>query len=137
MSESLKVVWNDALLTGHRATDVQHKYLIDIINELAEAIESGKAAQSVKQIINLLRYYTEWHFGREEICMDQWQCPVAAQNKCAHGYFMKTFDDFAKEYANNGGSDDIARRMYKELTDWLVKHIQAIDTNLARCDPGA
>ena len=128
---SLKLQWTPALSTGDRGTDVQHKYLIDIINELAEAIETGKTAQSLKTILNLLKYYTEWHFGREEMCMDRRNCPMAGPNKEAHVCFLQTFQNFAIEYNQSGGSDDIARRMYKVLTDWLVNHIQRVDATMA------
>ncbi|MDX1984399.1 MAG: hemerythrin family protein [Bryobacteraceae bacterium] len=133
MSDSLKLVWTEALATGDRATDVQHKYLIDIINDLAEAIETGTAAQSIRKILNLLKHYTEWHFEREEMCMERRQCPVAAANKHAHQGFIQTFNSYASEYERSGGSEDIALRMYKTLTDWLVMHIQKVDTNLAHC----
>ncbi|MFN7936935.1 MAG: hemerythrin family protein [Bryobacteraceae bacterium] len=132
-TSSLKLTWSSALESGDRATDVQHKYLIEIINELAEAIETGKAGQSIRKILNLLKQYTDWHFCREELCMERRQCPAAAANKEAHKHFMRTFDAFAEEYKVSGGSEDIAMRMYKTLTDWLVMHIQKIDTNLASC----
>jgi hemerythrin len=78
-----------------------------------------------------MKYYTEWHFGREEACMDRRNCPMAGSNKAAHVCFLQTFQDFATEYKNSGGSEDIARRMYAALTDWLVNHIQRVDTSLA------
>lgn len=133
MSSSLKVQWTEALSTGNKATDVQHKYLVDIINELAEAIEGGRAAQSVKKILNLLQYYTEWHFQREEMCMDRFRCPAAAANKEAHGKFIETFLTFRDEFYASGGSEDIARRMYGALVAWLVAHIQKVDAQLAPC----
>ena len=133
MAQSLKIEWDDSLSTGVRAIDVQHKYLIDIINELAEAIEEGHGARSVRKILNLLRHYAEWHFGREEQCMERHQCPAAAKNKKAHAYFMETFDGFQQEYRASGGSDEIARRMYAELTDWLVSHIKKVDGTMDGC----
>lgn len=133
MSESLKIAWNDSLATGVRLIDVQHKYLIDIINELAEAIETGQTGSSVRKILNLLKYYTEWHFGREELCMEKYHCPAAAANKAAHGVFMETFEGFQNDYRASGDSEDIARRMYDELTLWLVNHIQKIDTQAGPC----
>ncbi len=133
MGASLKIAWDDSLCSGHRAIDVQHKYLLDIINELAEAIENGKAAMSVKTILNLLKYYTEWHFEREELCMDRHQCPAGEANKKAHGHFLETFVAFENEYRQSGGSDDIALRMYRELTAWLVNHIKGIDGQMADC----
>jgi len=133
MSNSLKVQWSDALSTGNRATDVQHKYLIEIINELAEAIETGRASQSVNKILNLLQYYTEWHFQREEMCMDRFRCPAHAANKEAHSQFITTFLQFRDEFHASGGSEDIALRMYHTLVAWLVNHIQKVDAQLAPC----
>lgn len=131
MSQSMKVQWSDALKTGNRAIDNQHKYLIDIINDLAGAIESGQAAQSLKKIVNLLQYYTEWHFCNEEGCMERLKCPYAARNKDAHAQFIQTFLAFRAELDGGGDSNEIATRMYKTLTAWLVQHIQGIDAQLA------
>jgi hemerythrin len=130
MSSSMKVAWSDALCTGNRAIDNQHKYLIDIVNDLADAIESGKTASSMKKIVNLLQYYTEWHFCKEEDCMNRLKCPVAARNKDAHAQFIETFLAFRSELEAGGDSAEIATRMYKTLTAWLVQHIQGIDSNL-------
>jgi len=126
----MKVAWSDALCTGNRAIDNQHKYLIDIINDLADAIESGQTAQSMKKIVNLLQYYTEWHFCKEEDCMERLKCPVAARNKQAHAQFIEAFLGFRSELEAGGDSSEIATRMYKTLTSWLVQHIQGIDANL-------
>lgn len=126
----MKVAWSDALCTGNRAIDNQHKYLIDIINDLADAIETGKTAQSLKKIVNLLQYYTEWHFCKEEDCMNRLKCPVAARNKDAHAQFIEAFLGFRGELDAGGDSLEIATRMYKTLTAWLVQHIQGIDSNL-------
>ena len=130
MSESLKVQWSDALNTGNRAIDNQHKYLVDIINDLAGAIETGQTAQSLKKIVNLLQYYTEWHFCKEEGCMDKLKCPAAARNKQAHAQFIETFLGFRRELESGGDSNEIATRMYKTLVAWLVQHIQGIDSQL-------
>lgn len=131
MSQSLKVQWTDALCTGNKAIDNQHKYLIDIINDLAHVIETGQAAQSMKKIVNLLQYYTEWHFCKEEDCMNRLKCPAAGRNKEAHAQFIATFLAFRAELEGGGDSNEIATRMYKTLVAWLVQHIQGIDANLA------
>ncbi len=133
MSTSLKVQWSDALSTGNKATDIQHKYLIEIINELADAIETGKAARNVSKILNLLQYYTEWHFQREEMCMERFRCPAFAANKEAHSRFIDTFLEFREEFHSSGGSEGIALRMYQTLVGWLVAHIQKVDAQLTPC----
>lgn len=133
MAQALKISWDESLATGVRAIDVQHKFLVDVINELAEAIEGGQAASTVRKILNLLKYYAEWHFGREELCMERYRCPVAEVNKLAHARFMETFGGFQEEYRSAGGSEEIALRMYTELTSWLVHHIQGVDRQVGTC----
>ena len=133
MAESLKLSWDVSLESGDRAIDVQHKYLIDIINELAEAIETGEGAKAVGKILNLMQYYAEWHFEREELCMERHSCPAADTNKKAHGYFLEKFLEFKGEYRQSGGSEEIALGMYKVLTEWLVKHIKGVDAQMKTC----
>ncbi len=65
--------------------------------------------------------------------MDRLRCPAAEINKKAHGYFIRTFEQFQEEYKVSGGSEDIALRMYQELTEWLVKHIKKVDGQLSTC----
>lgn len=137
MNGSLKIMWSDSLATGNKAIDIQHKYLVDIINDLAELIESGRSAQKIRNILNLLQHYTEWHFQREELCMERNQCPAASINKSAHAEFIRTFLAFKKEYAENGGQEDFALRMYQELTSWLVHHIQRVDGQITPCTQAA
>ena len=127
----MKVAWVDALTTGNKAIDNQHKYLIDIINDLAEGIETGQTAQTLRKIVNLLQYYTEWHFCKEEDCMNRLNCPAAAKNQEAHGQFIETFLAFRRELEAGGDSTSIATRMYKTLVAWLVQHIQGVDAQLA------
>ena len=127
--ESLRVEWSDAIATGHLATDNQHKLLIDIINELADAIETGQTQAKMSKILNLLQYYTEWHFQREELCMERNKCPMAEKNKAAHCMFIEKVKQFRADYKHNP-TVEFAQKLYHELVDWLVHHIQGIDTSL-------
>ena len=126
---TLKVEWSEAIATGHLATDNQHKLLIDIINDLADAIETGKTQAKMNQILNLLHHYTEWHFEREERCMERTHCPMGEKNKAAHCLFIEKVKKFRADYKANP-TEDLARKLYQELVDWLVHHIQGIDTSL-------
>jgi len=139
MSEIVKVTWVEELATGNRAIDVQHKYLIDIINDLADVITQKQPKPKMGKIIQLLQYYTEWHFCREEDCMERINCPTACQNKEAHEKFLSVVGDFKKEFGETNDQDAITElgvRMYKVLTGWLVSHIQAIDSKLADVSVG-
>ena len=139
MSEIVKVKWMEELATGNRAIDVQHKYLIDIINDLADIINQRQPKAKMGKIIQLLQYYTEWHFCREEDCMERTNCPTACQNKDAHAKFLGVVVDFKNEFSTTDDPDAIVElgvKMYKVLVSWLVSHIQAIDVALADVSVG-
>ncbi|MFZ4620157.1 MAG: bacteriohemerythrin [Bacteroidota bacterium] len=126
---SLKIQWTDDLSTGHLPTDNQHRMLIDIINELADAIEKDETPIKMNEILQLLYHYTEWHFEREEECMARTKCPLGEKNKKAHCIFIDKLKAFQNEYREDP-SKDFAERVYKELINWLLDHIRGIDTGL-------
>jgi hemerythrin len=132
MAESLELTWDSSLATGERSIDAQHKAFIEIVNELARAIESKRGALAVDRILTLMRRYAAWHFEREECCMERLRCPFAEANKKAHCYFVATFEKFQQEYRASGGSQDLALRLYQELTDWLLHHIRRVDGEIRR-----
>ncbi|MCF6313629.1 MAG: hemerythrin family protein [Verrucomicrobiales bacterium] len=129
MSEYAILGWTDSLKTGNRAIDNQHKYLIDLINELASCLEAGKAAQELKKIVNLLYHFTEWHFCLEEKCMESKNCPLAAENKDAHGQFIKAVTTYQEKIRASSQEEFqvIGTEMHKVLISWFVNHIQKID----------
>lgn len=128
-----KFAWNESFLTGIKSIDVQHKELIIAVNDLADAIEQGKGPLAVKKLLIFLQYYAEWHFKHEEDCAEKHRCPAADANKQAHQRFAEIFTELSQEYRQNGESEEIARKMYDTLTDWLANHILKIDSQIGKC----
>jgi len=128
-------VWDDSFSTGEPSVDLQHRYLIKTINELAEALEKGKGKEAINEILVVTQFYAEWHFQREEDCMERYKCPMAAANKQAHGVFIEKFKTFRENFEKDGATDELAGRMYSELSDWLVNHILKVDKALSAVVP--
>jgi hemerythrin len=130
-----KIVWDDSFSTGEPSVDLQHRYLIKTINELAEALDAGKGRDVVSEILVVTQFYAEWHFQREEDCMERYKCPMADANKNAHAVFIEKFKKFRQDFEKGGATDALATRIYTELGDWLVNHILKIDKSLAAVVP--
>lgn len=128
-----KFEWNDSLSTGVRMIDVQHKELIVAVNDLGEAIDQGHGATTIKKLLVFLKYYAEWHFEHEEKCAHQHQCPIAAVNQQAHAVFIERFGQLSEQLRQTDVSEEFARQVYDELTQWLVSHILKIDTQIGAC----
>jgi hemerythrin len=65
--------------------------------------------------------------------MDEYRCPVAAENKDAHAKFREQFGSFYQEWQSGNLSPTLAEETYKELENWLLYHIARTDTRLRSC----
>lgn len=63
--------WDDMLYSvGIASIDAQHKKLVALVNNLFEAMKSGKGATVVGSILDELIQYTASHFKYAEECME-------------------------------------------------------------------
>lgn len=128
-----KFEWSSALETGVPMIDTHHKELIAAINDLADAIDNNRGGTAIKKLLTFMKFYAEWHFDHEESCAAKHACPMAEVNQQAHAKFIQIFSDLQVQYRDSGASDDVARKAYDILSEWLVSHIMKIDTEIGRC----
>ena len=122
-----KYPWDDSYATGEPAIDLQHKQFFVVLFEFAEKLEQGKGAKELSKLLIFLKYYGEWHFGREEKSVACFNCPMACENIDAHKNYMVTIDSLLEQIRCSGTSEELANSSYGLLTDWLVNHIMKID----------
>ncbi|MFN8401733.1 MAG: hemerythrin family protein [Anaerolineales bacterium] len=125
--------WDDALSTGNETIDEQHKYLIETMNNLGDAVIQGHGIDAIARILGRLRFYAGWHFGREEECFETYHCPAAEKNKKAHAVFVEKFDKYQDKFRESGGSIELALKVHEEIADWIVNHIMIVDGELYPC----
>lgn len=118
------------MTTGVAEIDAQHKYLVDFINDLGYSIRKKYSPQDILKVLQVLKFYAEQHFGKEETCMEHYHCPAAGKNQKAHKVFAEKLREYQNEYETSGGSNDLAVRIHADLVDWTVNHIMTIDTQL-------
>ncbi len=122
--------WNDEMTTGVSEIDVQHKYLVNFINELGYSINKSHDPEDVVKVLKVMKFYAEWHFGKEEECMQRYHCAIANKNKKAHTVFVEKLLEHQKEYEKSGGSSELAHRIHEDLANWIINHIMTLDTQL-------
>ena len=100
---------------------------------MLEAVEQGKGREETGKILDFLTFYAEWHFEREERYMDEYNCPVAEENKKAHKYFLIKFGQLYERYQESDTDVGIIHDTVWELAKWFLNHILIIDTKLHSC----
>jgi len=117
--------WKDSFSVGIDSIDEDHRGLINIINELFDAISHGMAKERIFSDLAKLIDYTKTHFKREETFFEKTNYPLLEEHKQQHDAFIKKINDLQNDFEK--GNQTISVELLKFLTDWLVNHILSSD----------
>jgi hemerythrin len=120
--------WSDQLSLGIPEIDGQHRGLLEVINELWDAIVAKADVQRVTHILNELEQYTHAHFTAEEALMRVEDYPSFREHREEHRKFV---NQVALAKTKLAGGEFLGLDLLRYLTDWLVKHIQGGDKDYA------
>ena len=119
--------WTNDLDTGIKVIDNQHRRIVDYINELHSANESGDPAV-INHVLGELVDYTLSHFSFEEELQERANYPFFKAHKRVHEIFTKRVAEFQKRAADG---ENVAPELLSMLKIWLVNHIKGDDADYA------
>jgi hemerythrin len=119
------ITWSPRLDTGIAIIDSQHKRLVDIINQLNDALETGRSKEIMGAIFDELIAYTETHFGIEEKLMESHNYEDLEEHRRAHRAFTEQIR--MDRYNFGVGAWSYEEKLKDYLRGWLVNHIAASD----------
>ena len=122
-------VWDDKLKTGIAEIDEDHKVLIDLINDLYEAMQDGTGGALLLPIFSALKHYTENHFSKEELYMIECNAPAQEEHLTEHKLMITKLADL--ESRHRKGEAAISLQTLTFLRDWLKNHICVVDQAMA------
>ncbi len=115
--------WTPDLETGIKVIDDQHKRIIEYINELDHANQTGSKQETSHALEGLLDY-TVTHFEFEEELQAKAGYPFLKAHQRVHEIFMKRVATF-RDRANKG--EDVTAELLSMLKIWLSSHIKGDD----------
>lgn len=121
------VEWSDDLSVGIEEIDDQHKVLVDLINEMHDAIHKRHGSDVVKEVLNRLADYTKIHFAVEESLMRILGYPDYEAHKAQHEKLIDAMHDL--QHKVETGKTSIGFELMHFLKVWLTKHIMESDMN--------
>ncbi|MDK9695928.1 MAG: bacteriohemerythrin [Siculibacillus sp.] len=123
--------WNPSFEIGIPSIDVQHRRLVDLINDLATAITDGGELPQVETLINELSDYAVRHFADEELILER--TTLSEAEKTRHRESHRGFVEKVREIAARDDlmSADVSERVLEFLITWLVSHILGSDRKIA------
>lgn len=126
------MMWKDSLKIGVALIDSEHKELCDRIDKLFDACGKGKGKEEIVQTVEFLESYTNKHFSDEEVLQRKSSYPKVKEHKAMHEYFKGKISDLKKDIQQNGASVATISKTNYFLMDWLLNHIQKVDSELSQ-----
>jgi len=119
------IQWDESLSVKVKEIDAQHQKLINLLNELFDAMRVGKGNQILGGILHSLVTYTQTHFKNEEMYFDKFQYPDAVAHKAEHKKLVEKTMKFKTDF--EAGKVGISIPLMDFLSNWLKDHIKGTD----------
>jgi hemerythrin-like metal-binding protein len=124
------MAWGPVLQLGFGDIDAQHERLVELVNQLDDAMRAGHGRDVVGRVLNDLVEYTVFHFAFEEKLMDQYGISSTQAHKAEHKQLMADVGAFKTTF--EAGSAPLTTELMAFLRDWLSNHILRTDKALAK-----
>jgi hemerythrin len=119
--------WSPTFSVKVKKFDDQHKKLVDLVNQLHDAMKAGQGNVALGAILQQLINYTATHFKDEEQVMQANGYPDLAKHKTIHADLVKQVLDLQKKFQTGEAGGVLTMKVLSFLKDWLVTHIQGED----------
>lgn len=136
MGKHKHIDWEERYATGVEIVDLQHRDLIDIINDLYGRIGEGRGDEALREIFGALQRYAETHFDTEERLLRRH--PVAgchpAEHLDEHETYRRRIMDLRTRYAE--GERLVPIQVFSFVENWWLAHIEGSDRVFERLAEG-
>jgi hemerythrin len=119
------ITWTELYSVGVERFDQQHQKLFAIVNELHDAMSSGRGQMELKNILDQLIDYTQTHFAAEEKLMREYHYPDLEKHCQRLKELTQQVLDFKTKY--DSGKIGLSIQLTQFLKDWLANHILGED----------
>ena len=120
--------WDERYTTGYGVMDDGHKNLMDLINQLADGMETNKPKEFCSNTLAQFIEQAGTHFAHEEQLMDRLQYPGAMEHKAVHASMLGDVLSFKASYDASDKAEFIT--LLVVLDSWLKRDIETADKAL-------
>ena len=119
------ITWGPKLEIGIGIIDSQHRRLVNLINQLDEAMEEGRSNEVVGKTLKGLVDYTHTHFDTEQELLKEHDYEDYALHCREHRIFTDQIEIYQDRL--DAGSLRISSDVMEYMRGWLLTHIGSSD----------
>ena len=119
------IEWNQSYSVKVPTLDEQHAGLIQILNELHQAMLEGKGTQAMAVILCRLGVYARQHLQTEEQMLEKYGYPKYAEHKAQHDAYVAKIHTYEDKLC--AGEAAFSVELLNFLKQWWTSHIMTTD----------
>jgi methyl-accepting chemotaxis protein len=120
--------WSDRLSVGEASIDSQHRRLVELFNDLLDALHANDSHDIIKKVLEDLLKYTQFHFGHETELMTKSGYPEQKDHLAKHTALIEQALEYRRRFL---AGESVGPELTTFLRDWLINHILKTDRQLA------
>lgn len=127
--------WTIENSVGIEEFDKQHQKLFSIINDLYGLMAQSKAQEGIKNVLDNLVSYADYHFQTEEKYFNQFDYEHKLEHILLHERYKERIAQFINESKENSETV-VSYSILDFLEDWWLNHINIEDKGYTECFKG-
>ncbi len=124
------IEWKDEFSVGVASVDLEHRELIDLINDLHSLLGENATLEQVATMLGEIFAQISAHFALEEKFMRETRYAHYSDHKNDHEALLDELRSIMDRVEDDGGYDEAS--LSKELGDWFTEHFRTHDARLHR-----
>jgi hemerythrin len=124
------IEWRDEFSVGVASVDIEHRELIELINDLHTLMGEGATEDQVSASLGEIFAQISAHFALEEKYMRDSGYEAYASHKDDHESLLDELRDIMDRVEDDGSYDEA--RLSHELGNWFSEHFRTHDARLHR-----
>lgn len=117
--------WNESYSVKVDKLDTQHKDVFEMINNLADAMRTGKGASAIQPTLARLTKHLQIHIEDEEELMRRTNYPGLASHQEEHRLYLLRVKKFQTDVEEEGNEDTV--NLLFILRDIILDHMVRAD----------
>lgn len=119
------VTWRDEYSVNVEEIDVQHRKILELVNNLHASVENCLDKQELAALMIELVEYTRMHFSTEEKLMNKHAYPERVKHHNEHKVLLQHMDNLVAAISNEKYPTFYSD--YDVSSDWAIIHITESD----------
>jgi hemerythrin len=120
------VEWTDEFSVGIDEIDHDHQRLLELLNDLYDALEADAGREIVGNVLEGLVFYVSYHFAHEEGLFLRTNYPGYKGHRRQHQALRVTIKEIQEGF-QLGETDGLPQQVLEFLKNWLYEHILRSD----------